>query len=619
MASRTLGTDPERNRRGHGGVVVLLALSLSILGAALLVWWSQQPRTPLLGAGQGIDAPPSSDRQWAVAHLPESEFLNTGADAHYVGSEQCLECHQDDYHAYRETGMGRSLDLLDPANEPSDIEFDHDKSGRRYKVYRRDGQMHHQEMLLPENSDESPLVMADHAIQYVIGSGRHSRSYLLEIDGFLVESPLTWYASRKAWGMSPGYDEPVHPSFSRAVDTGCLRCHSGSSTALDGSFHRIQVHETWISCERCHGPGSLHVDRWSSAEGLAAAATAGKMDHTIVNPIHLDRELSESICAQCHLRAAAGVMARGRSMDDFRPGLPLDRFRTDFRLAEERSQMTVVGHVEQLRMSRCHQQSELTCTTCHNPHGRPRETERVSYHRAQCLTCHNQDTCTVDPSVRLAKSAEDNCMTCHMPTSDTDIPHLAFTHHRIGIHPPRPEDQTVTHQERGLIPLSDQSAFSELDRRRSLGLAYVYAADDEAEQGKARDHAMRAYEILREVWSAGLRDVEVAAALALLAGRSGHDAGEYVQFALSQPDAPPMARINTLLASAAWHAERGELAKALASARKLVELRRVSGDWRLLSFLAGHGGQHAEAKAAWDYADVIDGRRPADPLTGRPR
>jgi hypothetical protein len=318
-------------------------LSLSILLAALLVWrYQQQPRTRSPGSAQTANARPRANEHFPLAELPASEFLNTGADARYVGSERCRECHQDDYHTYRETGMGRSLDVLDPVNEPSDVVFDHDKSGRRYKVYRRDGEMRHQEMLL-RKPDEPPVVMADHPIQYVIGSGRHSRSYLLEIDGFLVESPLTWYTSRQAWGMSPGYDEPVHSGFSRAVDEGCLRCHSGSSTALDGSFHRIQVHETWISCERCHGPGSLHVDRWSGAGGLAAVADDGKIDYTIVNPVHLDRERSESICAQCHLRATAGVMARGRTMEDFRPGLPLDLFRADYRLAEDNSEMTVVG------------------------------------------------------------------------------------------------------------------------------------------------------------------------------------------------------------------------------------------------------------------------------------
>jgi hypothetical protein len=29
-------------------------------------------------------------------------------------------------------------------------------------------------------------------LKYLVGSGRHSRTYLAELDGFLTESPLTW-------------------------------------------------------------------------------------------------------------------------------------------------------------------------------------------------------------------------------------------------------------------------------------------------------------------------------------------------------------------------------------------------------------------------------------------
>ena len=42
-------------------------------------------------------------------------------------------------------------------------------------------------------------------VQYVIGSGRQAFSYLIEHDGFLFESPITWYAKDKRWGLSPGY------------------------------------------------------------------------------------------------------------------------------------------------------------------------------------------------------------------------------------------------------------------------------------------------------------------------------------------------------------------------------------------------------------------------------
>ena len=595
-------------RHGRGTrVALLLLLTMLVVGVAALLWWNRHR-----GSRSAVTETTENDHPTKAGHLrlpelPKSSFLNTRAEARYVGSEQCQTCHEDAHDTYRETGMGRALDVLDPDNEPPDVVFDHPKSGRRYRVYRQDGQMRHQESLL-SNPD---VVLADYAIRYVIGSGRHSRSYLLEIDGFMVESPVTWYTSSKAWGMSPGYDVPSHQGFSRAVDAGCLFCHSGNSRALGGSFHRMKIHETWIGCERCHGPGSLHLERRSS-EADSSAAGDGETDYTIVNPRHLDRKLSESICSQCHLQATAAVMARGRSMTDFRPGLPLDFFRSDYRLDEEASQMTVVGHVEQLRFSRCYQQSELTCTTCHNPHGLPKKLERVHYYRNKCLSCHSEEKCSVDPDVRMRKSSDNNCMTCHMPTSDTEIPHLAFTHHRIGIHSDQPKDEP-TRRAGDLIFLSNLSAHSALDRQRMLGLAYMHAAEDEADANNALEFETRAFEQLLEAWNGGLRDIDTAATLALLAGRGGQDVGEFVEYAMKQPDAPGIVRVNALLAATAWHAEQGELAKALESAREVVQLRRASGDWKLLSFLEAQSGNRVAAAAAFEKAAQIDGLRPAQP------
>jgi tetratricopeptide (TPR) repeat protein len=61
------------------------------------------------------------------------------------------------------------------------------------------------------------MLLADHVPRYAIGSGRFTQSYLVETDGFLVESPITWYSSVARWDMSPGYDRPDHNSFERAV------------------------------------------------------------------------------------------------------------------------------------------------------------------------------------------------------------------------------------------------------------------------------------------------------------------------------------------------------------------------------------------------------------------
>ena len=49
------------------------------------------------------------------------------------------------------------------------------------------------------------------------------------------------------------------------------------------------------SCERCHGPGSAHVEQYTRAAGRATVANV-----RIVRPTRLDPKTSSMICAQCH-------------------------------------------------------------------------------------------------------------------------------------------------------------------------------------------------------------------------------------------------------------------------------------------------------------------------------
>src|SRR5260370_1086433 len=79
-------------------------------------------------------------------------------------------------------------------------------------------------------------------IRYLVGSGAFSRTYLVEVDGFLHESPITWYTAKKKWAMSPGYDGPQHAGFDRPVAIGCLVCHAGRVEAVEGAVHRAIFH-----------------------------------------------------------------------------------------------------------------------------------------------------------------------------------------------------------------------------------------------------------------------------------------------------------------------------------------------------------------------------------------
>src|SRR5438105_2512391 len=59
--------------------------------------------------GQVASAPPPLPRS--------SEYLNTTAQAQYVGSEGCRDCHVDEHASYLATAHARSFRLVDPATE----------------------------------------------------------------------------------------------------------------------------------------------------------------------------------------------------------------------------------------------------------------------------------------------------------------------------------------------------------------------------------------------------------------------------------------------------------------------------------------------------------------------
>ena len=195
------------------------------------------------------------------------------------------------------------------------------------------------------------------------------------------------------------------------------------------ALNRFTVHEQAIGCENCHGPGSLHQEL--RRRGPRAR---GEEDLTIVHPGRLPRPLQEAICSACHLGDPAIVAIRGREIGDFEPGRPLNDFRIHYRLEGGGDSMSVVGHVDQMHQSACYRKSEMTCLTCHDPHLRQTPADRVSFFRERCQSCHETRPCTLDRTARLAQEPRDDCAACHMPQSEVDAPHVAFTQHRIAVH-----------------------------------------------------------------------------------------------------------------------------------------------------------------------------------------
>jgi hypothetical protein len=325
----------------------------------------------------------------------------------------------------------------------------------------------------------SGAALPDYALtaDLAIGSGTRGKSYLSLQNGALWQSPISWYASGQRWNLSPGFD--LGNGGRWAINSECLFCHVNQVKPVAGAVNRyseplLSLGQATIGCERCHGPGQLHV-----SERSAGGKVAG-IDTSIVNPHHLSANLRASVCEQCHLEGQERVTRRGRDAYEFRPGLPFEQFVTVFiRHPDAANVHHSVGQFEQMESSRCFTASkaQMGCTSCHDPHKTPLPAERDQFYRERCLTCHKPEGCSAPQPARQAKT--DSCIACHMPRSDSsNIAHASVTDHRIARRPAVvPSTRALSP---GTVPLlayrTGTNAPSEAERERDLGVVLARLA-----------------------------------------------------------------------------------------------------------------------------------------------
>ncbi len=361
-----------------------------------------------------------------------SPYANTRRSVNYVGDASCVRCHAEIAKTYGQHPMGRSLSpIADAASvgaDPGPEQVQFHVNGLSYSVKHQGNQVIHQET----RQDPSGRVIAkvEANVAYTIGSGRQAFSYLIERDGFLFESPITWYAKDKRWGLSPGYDAR-EARFERPILSDCLFCHANRVEQVSDAINRYRtpVFQGYaIGCERCHGPGELHVRRPELVDGE---------DLTIVNPAKLEPSLRDAVCEQCHLIGPKRVSRLGTKSEDFRPGLPFQRFWSTFVPASSDNENRFASHAEQMHSSRCFRASNgrLGCISCHDPHVQPPPAEKEAFFRNRCLECHDVRPCSLAADVRIKRKGSDDCIGCHMPRSESsNNTHVATTNHRVPRH-----------------------------------------------------------------------------------------------------------------------------------------------------------------------------------------
>ncbi|MFY8021702.1 MAG: tetratricopeptide repeat protein [Bacteroidia bacterium] len=373
--------------------------------------------------------------------VKKTEFLNHDTSVHYVGKEACRSCHGEIYNSFIQTGMGQSFG---PATRlKSAAKFNHQKA-----VYDKKLGLYYLPIWIGDSlyikefglNGKDTFHQRLERVDYIIGSGQHTNSHLGLRNGYVFQLPLTWYAQKKQWDLPPGFEDGRNVRFSREIGMECMSCHNAMPQADESAINKFISIPDGIDCERCHGPGELHV-REKLAGNLVD--TSKYTDYTIVNPRKLSWERQTDLCQRCHLQGNA-VLKPGKGFGDFRPGMRLADFYNVFmpKFNGAENEFIMASHAQRLQESKCFIESNknidlnavntglnLTCINCHNPHISVKYTGKQIFNNA-CMKCHQVDACKEIPQNR--KALNDNCVSCHMPKSGTvDIPHVTVHDHKI--------------------------------------------------------------------------------------------------------------------------------------------------------------------------------------------
>ncbi|MFM2095266.1 MAG: hypothetical protein RIS70_2390 [Planctomycetota bacterium] len=470
-------SDVVRRNRGRKLLLFFALLAVGLIGFAITWPYLQSP--PPDEHDDHIESP----RQIQAYTKPKA------IDNRFAGSESCRSCHAEIFAAYEATPKAKSIVAVNASSldESMDHALFEPAGPRKYSAEIKDGKLLHHEFL---RDDESTIYDQSEEVAYRLGAGERMRAYLINHDGLLFQSPIAYYPETQDWKLAEGYRPESHDRFSRRVGDDCLYCHAGRVLPVERNSNRYEKEvfaEPAIGCERCHGPGEAHVKKQTESK------TNTGHDATIVNPKSLPVRERESVCNSCHLHGEFATPRYGHTFLDFRPGQALDDTLVTFvsNAPGDPTDPAARGPVEQMRLSRCYEQSEGTfgCNSCHDPHGRVPEDQRSAHYAKRCQQCHADKGCSLPAEQRNAEPAGGSCIHCHMPSlPNRALYHASRTDHRI-LRKPQPfaDKPPVTNPEEWQYFDGADYRLPQREASRARGLALMSRAGR-----RNREFAMRA-------------------------------------------------------------------------------------------------------------------------------
>jgi hypothetical protein len=326
-----------------------------------------------------------------------------------VGEARCAECHRAIYQCTLASRHARTLitgEQLSSVPLPDQPLPDANQPRASHSLNWKEGRIHVESRL-----DAAVFrAVVDYAIgatdRYTsfIGRDEQGRERTLRMSRYKDDHGFGWDRTKNLLAHPAKADdllgEPLDPAEGARE---CLSCHTTTVRSVRKGAGP-EAHDRGIGCERCHGPGELHLE----------AIRSRFADPVIAAPTHAATSAVNQLCGRCH---AQHFLAMPPSLAD--PAWA--RFPSST-----------------LPWSRCSTESggALSCVTCHDPH---KDAETLaSHYETKCLSCHAssapraaQETqgfrspCPVSPAR--------NCLSCHMPKVPSSQLHTSFTDHYIRV------------------------------------------------------------------------------------------------------------------------------------------------------------------------------------------
>jgi predicted CXXCH cytochrome family protein len=360
-----------------------------------------------------------------------SELSNGG----YVGGLVCATCHQNQYESW--SGSHHDLAMM-IATEESVLGDFNDASFEWFGVSSTFFRRGEQFFVRTDGPDGG---LGDYPIAYTFGV-YPLQQYLIRFPGGRLQAlDISWDSRPAVEGGQRWFH--THPEDAVRHDdvlhwTGpnmnwnymCADCHS--TNLRKGYDEQTETYTTtWseidVSCEACHGPGSVHVS-WARAQAAGEkmdTANSGlttrlderrsvtwKMDPSTGTAKRSTDKASNreiEVCAHCHSRRAQftdDYKAGDPFLDAFRPSLLTEGlYHVDGQIEDE---VYVWGSFQQSAMY----QAGVTCSDCHDPHS----ADLKAPGDAVCYQCHETGRFS-NPDHHFHKQGSDgaSCVACHMP------------------------------------------------------------------------------------------------------------------------------------------------------------------------------------------------------------